>query len=335
MNIERLLAEQKLKQENALLKKQINQQIKNSLDFKQSRQIDNQEVFKPVIKAQKETKQTIDEKQDRLIEQLNKNQSKLINAVDTLNETLTMQGSKVDIQDWLDDQPNELIEVDPLYKDTEDDDQNGALFNEEEIEILNSFDFDPSFKENPDKKVVLKEIQRLNGRSRSSNKVISDRAKNEKRVLTKYYQKLKIQPQSGKGIMNHASYKVKNNKYGQLFINIPRLMNEHVIHAIKNGQTVYEDVADKSLIDLLTKRFDPKKRYSTKAIKIFNNLNMLAGLNKRSLRGKANLIGGSIIYTNPSDMMKRLTLLTGSKRAGNTSIAIQNEIWMIIDYLLK
>ena len=34
-------------------------------------------------------------------------------------------------------------------------------------------------------------------------------------------------------------------------------------------------------------------------------------------------------------MMQRLTLLTGSKRAGNTSIQLKNEIWQIIDYLLK
>ena len=42
-----------------------------------------------------------------------------------------------------------------------------------------------------------------------------------------------------------------------------------------------------------------------------------------------------MIYSDPKDLMKRLTLLTGSRRAGNTSIAIRNEMWQIIDYLLK
>ena len=42
------------------------------------------ETFKPIIKAQEETKQTIDEKQDKLIEQLEKNQKALTSGLKTL-----------------------------------------------------------------------------------------------------------------------------------------------------------------------------------------------------------------------------------------------------------
>ena len=58
------------------------------------------------------------------------------------------------------------------------------------------------------------------------------------------------------------AYKIDNGQYGVLMINVPRLMNEMVIETHKGGQIVYEDKRDKSLVDLLTKRFDPKKRYS-------------------------------------------------------------------------
>ena len=47
--------------------------------------------------------------------------------------------------------------------------------------------------------------------------------------------------------------------YGGLLVNQPHLFNEMVIEAYKDGQKVYENKGDKSLIDLSTKRFNPKK----------------------------------------------------------------------------
>ena len=64
-------------------------------------------------------------------------------------------------------------------------------------------------------------------------------------------------------------------------------------------------------------------------------MNTLANLKQHKSSKKSNLHGGSIIHTDPNDMMKRLSLLTGSKQAGNTSVQLKNEIWQIIDYLLK
>ena len=42
------------------------------------------ETFKPIIEAQEETKQTIDEKQDKLIEQLEKNQKALTSGLEDI-----------------------------------------------------------------------------------------------------------------------------------------------------------------------------------------------------------------------------------------------------------
>lgn len=57
-----------------------------------------------------------------------------------------------------------------------------------------------------------------------------------------------------------------------------------VVEAHKNGKKIYENYADKSLIDLITKRFNPKKKYSTKAIQIFDDLNMLSGIPKHKTK---------------------------------------------------
>ena len=120
------------------------------------------------------------------------------------------------------------------------------------------------------------------------------------------------------------AYKVnkKDGQYGGLYINYPKMIDEHVVEACKHGSVVYENRCDKSLIDLLTKRFNPKKRYSAKAIQIFNDLNMLSSIPKHKSSGKAKLSGGLMYYTNCDDLLNRLKLLVGTRRAGNNNIPL-------------
>ena len=122
----------------------------------------------------------------------------------------------------------------------------------------------------------------------------------------------------GQGIRKYKqlkryAYKIGNGKHKSLMINMARFMNEMVNEAHKGRQIIYEDRAEKSLFDLLTKRFNPIKRYSIKAVQIFNNLNMLSEMQKHRSSGKSNLIGGTLYYTTPEDLMKRLTLSTGAR----------------------
>ena len=56
---------------------QVQDEIKQYKHIKQDTQIGLSETVKPIIKAQKETKKTIDEKQDQLIEQHDKNEKKI------------------------------------------------------------------------------------------------------------------------------------------------------------------------------------------------------------------------------------------------------------------
>ena len=331
MNINELQKRHDLKYKNHLMKEQIKNQIKTHLDQKEYRQYESKELFKPITKAQQEVKQTIDEKQDKLIKNISEKQEKIVDVIDNLNDTLSNAGSQIGVASWLQGQPSILeedIDEEPVDKKN----------------IISKYGFDPDMNNIPDLKLVRKQIQILNGKTRNTDLDIAREASRDRIILSNYLTKIKEHivghTKSGQGIRNYKqtkrnAYKISNNKYGGLLINMPKLMNQMVIEAMKDGEIVYKDTADKSLIDLITKRFDHKKKYSSKAIKIFNNLNTLANMQQHESSKKSNLHGGSIIYTDPNDMMKRLTLLTGSKRAGNTSVQLKNEIWQIIDYLLK
>ncbi|KAL9974073.1 hypothetical protein ACROYT_G011072 [Oculina patagonica] len=353
MDIEKFRENQKKHYENNLLKRQIRKQIKDTLDEKQSRQFESKELFKPVITSQKEVKETIDKKQDKLIENLNEKQEKLITAVDMLNETMSSSGSQSGVQSWLSDLPSKFEPLDILPEEDEEEDEDEEvpkkevveehIFNQGEKTIIRKYGFDPDLNDIPDEKEVRSAISHLTGKRRSSNRIIKNNARKDQEILSKYRTVIKginFREKTGEGIRSYKqpkrnAYKINNGQYGGLLINMPRLINEMVIEAVKDGKMVYEDIADKSLVDLITKRFDPKKKYSSKAIKIFNNLNLLSNIPKHRSSGKSKLIGGAMIYSDPNDLMKRLTLLTGSKRAGNTSIVLRNEMWQIIDYLLK
>ena len=65
----------------------------------------------------------------------------------------------------------------------------------------------------------------------------------------------------------------------------------------------------------------------------FNDLNMLSKIPKHGRSTKNKLKGGAMYYTGPEDLMKRLKLITGIRRAGNNNIQLYNETWEIIDKL--
>ena len=67
-------------------------------------------------------------------------------------------------------------------------------------------------------------------------------------------------------------------------------MNEMKLNVFRGGKIIYQADADKSLVDLLTKRFNPRKKYSLNAVKIFNDLNLLANLPGILLRENQNFL---------------------------------------------
>ena len=119
-------------------------------------------------------------------------------------------------------------------------------------------------------------------------------------------------------------------------IDVSKLYKDLILNAYRGGKLVYEADADKSLINLLTKRYNPKTKYSMNAVKIFNDLNILSNMPKHKSSGKSKMVGSSVMYyKDPKELSDRLKVLIGSIIAGNNSPVIKNDISQINDELLR
>ena len=73
------------------------------------------------------------------------------------------------------------------------------------------------------------------------------------------------------------AYKISSGgKYGNLIIDVPKLMRQSHLIATKNNEKVLDKKVDFDTIDLLTKRFNSKKKYSDLSKMVFNELNKLS-----------------------------------------------------------
>ena len=347
------------------LMREVGKKLQEYDDQRQDLRIERAEIFQPITTHVKEVKKTIDERQDKLLEKLTENQNALATAVVNFAPTPTLPSP-----------PSP-----PKYR--ADIDKN---FNPEEMQRLIDYqlpapsdvmkavmDNELSWKEYDIRLgKQLQDLGRKKGqlskskKSKEENALAIEDLTSDIKLLQKYRTRIKLldegQPLlsptfTGTGVRKYKqsktnAYKInKEGQYGGLMINVPRLVNEMVVEAVKGGTIIYEQPADKSLIDLLTKKYRPNGRYSPKAIQIFQDLNKLAKMPKHRSSGKSKLLnerlaprplegsararGGQIYYTSPEDLMKRFTLLTGTQLAGNTNISLQNEISEILDHLLK
>ena len=108
---------------------------------------------------------------------------------------------------------------------------------------------------------------------------------------------------------------------------MPKLLNEMIIEAklSNNDDILYSNRCDKCTIDLLTKRYNPKIKYSQLAKNIFNDLNDLSGMvKKRNMKSK--LIGKGKIILNEQDRQKRVNLIRSSIIAGNDNKQMIQEL---------
>ena len=108
------------------------------------------------------------------------------------------------------------------------------------------------------------------------------------------------------------------------------------VFAYRGGKLMYQSDADKSLVNLLTKRFNPKAKYSMNAVRIFNDLNTLANMPKHRSSGKSRMVGSSVTYyKNANELADRMKILVGSIVIGNNSPVIRNDLSQINDELLR
>ena len=332
---------------------EVKNEIKNA---EQGRDIAMSDVFKtlrePLIEQQKKT----DAKQDAVIDQLKANQLALTGGLRDLVE------SNRDVLTLQQELPFPGVEAPPKEKPLIAEPNN--LFREDELKFIKDAGLiEPNellklekgkliFLENNVKARRNALSSEIGAFGRKKDPKQSDYMKNQSNlevrdILNRYLKTIEkvsdvsLYVKKGSGIRKYKqpkrnAYKISDSSYGNLSVDVPRLMNEMKLNVFRGGKLIYQADADKSLVDLLTKRFNPRKKYSMNAVKIFNDLNLLANLPRHPSSGKSKLLGSGVVYYNdPNELAERMKILVGSMAAGNNSPVIKNDLAMINDEFLR
>ena len=346
MDLQRLKQISEAKIKAGILTKEVRDTLKEYKHNKQDLQQGLSETFKPIIKAQEETKQTIDAKQDKLIKQLQENQKAITSGLENIEMSA--------IQPPQPKQPQQATKMQIGYKPemmTSGFKSNlDEGFTSDEIKILKKYDLVPpsSLLEKMKKgdedfetyyELIgedLKDLGRQKGRLSRTKKLKQknqdeiDMLTKDIKTLQKYRDRIIILPEglktlSGEGLHTQPkrnAYKINQyGQYGGLMIDIPKLMGQLRLIASKDGQKVLDKKVDFDTIDLLTKRFNSKKKYSDIAKMVFNELNQLSEIPIHKTSNKFKKIGSGVVYfNNINDLLDRMELLSGSILAGNNSV---------------
>ena len=345
-------------------------EVKNQKEGYQSQLLEAREpITKLEEKRIQSQKKSDDERQDKLINQLQDNQRAI---------TSELRNIKYNEKAILDELPFALEAPEEEEKAKKTKMRHpiiniAKLFNEEDKEILKSFELAP-----PMDLFLMKEKQLIDLKSLVNNinssvigqqkskltKKMGAKAKNEdeykklerkKQTLDKYKAfivdniKYNSYKAKGEGMRKYKqpkrnAYKIQNSSnrspsvwhYGGLLVDYPKLMNNMLLDVYKDNKLVYQDKADKSLIDLLTKRYNPKTKYSIDAVRIFNDLNLLTNMAKHKSSKKSNMIGSSLVdRSDPNKLAKRLEIIVGSLNAGNNSRILKNDLTLINNELYR
>ena len=332
-------------------------EVKNEIkDAEQGRDVVMSDVFKtlrdPLIEQQKKT----DAKQDAVIDQLKANQLALTGGLKDLVE------SNRDVLTLQQELPFAGIEEPPKEKPLIAEPNN--LFGEDELKFIKDeglIEPNELLKLEKGKLIFLENNVKARRNALSSEIGAFKRKKDPKKsdfmenqsnlevrdILNRYLQTIEkvsdvpLYTKKGSGIRKYKqpkrnAYKISDSSFGNLSVDVPKLKNEMKLNVFRGGKIIYHADADKSLVDLLTKRFNPRSSYSLNAVKIFNDLNLLANLPRHPSSGKSKLLGSGVVYYNdPNELAERMKILVGSMAAGNNSPVIKNDLAMINDEFLK
>ena len=151
-------------------------------------------------------------------------------------------------------------------------------------------------------------------------------------IIRKYRQRIGIVGEgtktlkTGQGIYTQKkrnAYKINPNTgvYGNVTIDVPKLYGQLKLTVHKDGVKVYDKQVDFDTLDLLTKRFNSKKKYSPLSKMVFDDLNRISDIPIHRTSNKYKKIGSGVVYyNNPLDLFSRLELLGGSMQAGNNGV---------------
>ena len=311
------------------------------------------EVYKPIVKAQEDVKQKIDEKQDKMLEQLQKNQKAITSGLEDLLMIQQLPDAKPQeaYKLPLDYEPEMLK---PKFKSNID-----SGFDKDEIQTLTKYGLYPpsdvlkasmngtldidEYDENLGKKLNKLGAKKGNlSKGKTKNKDQIDEITKDIKLIQRYRERIKILPEGKKTILGTGytqpkrnAYKISSGgQYGNLMIDVPTLMGQLHLVAKKDGNKVLDKKVDFDTIDLLTKRFNSKKKYSDLSKMVFNQLNKLSEIPIHRSSKKYSKIGSGIVYYNDTnDLIDRMELLGGSIMAGNDGA--KNEFSEIVHKLFQ
>ena len=163
------------------------------------------------------------------------------------------------------------------------------------------------------------------GKGKTKNKDQIDELTKDIKLIQKYRNRIKIIPEGKKTIgtgytqPKRNAYKISSGgQYGNLIIDVPKLMGQLHLVAKKDGNKVLDKKVDFDTLDLLTKRFNSKKKYSDLSKMVFNQLNKLSEIPIHRTSKKFSKLGSGVVYYNDTnDLINPMELLGGSIMAGN------------------
>ena len=130
-------------------------------------------------------------------------------------------------------------------------------------------------------------------------------------------------------VWDGSGMKDKTKQIGNLKIDMKALVDKNVLKCYsKNGHLLMNKSCDKCMVDILTKGFNPNRKYSDKTKEMYQTITKISG----SGHNKTSSIG---VFSSADELVDKLELIIGSKNAGNTSREMLNEGVLIIDALLK
>jgi hypothetical protein len=165
-------------------------------------------------------------------------------------------------------------------------------------------------------------------RSRIETEKFLDPIKKRQVERQKYLDEYNKEKKSGKGLGKIS----KDGTFGKVHIDLNELNYNLKLVVHKNGRKVMSRKVTEDVVDLLTKKYNSKKKYDKTALDIFEKVVEHAELRPKILKYKQKLIGGNIAVMSPDDMIIELKKLTNRKGLSQLK---KNKGSAILDKLLE
>ena len=232
--------------------------IKTYNTQKQDMYDDTAEILKPSIDAQKSVKESIDEKQDKVIEQLQENQKALTEGIDNILESnlraITFQEELPKAIEGPDEPKREPLKLDIDNNFTKID---KVILNNYKLikpKDLTQIPKQKLLEERKKSVEIAQTIRRKKGQKKTSSEdkksydIELQTLKKYRGTITDLLASFKYKSHTGEGIYTQKkrnAYKIsQNGQYGGLVIDLPKLHRHLKVVAHKNGQEVYNKQAD-------------------------------------------------------------------------------------------